>query len=333
MSSKNNFIQKVIVDLNTGFSETQLQMIRHSLLIALDEYDVIEAKQQYSIIPIDAYNDELFKRFIVKKSISGISKGSIEQYVAQAKRCLSQLNKRAVDVTAEDLELYLITYKAKRNVSNTTIYNMINWLSVFFGFLEDEELIRKNPCRKLPRVKVDTIPEPIFSKREEEKLYLHCEHLRDRAMLEFFIATGCRVSEVCNLKIGDIDFSTNAIRIVGKGNKLRTVYTNEKALMHLDRYLSQRDFMSEYVFTTIKKPYNPLTPSGIEAIMERIGKSAKVQSVHPHRFRATFCTRMIDRGVALHVVQRLMGHSSVDTTMTYYRGTGNLKQEYEKYSA
>lgn len=333
MSSKSNFIQKVIVDLSCEFSTQQLQMIRHSMMKALDDYDLFETKQQYELITIDAYNEELLMRFKVKKTISGIAEGSIEQYMSQAKRCLTALNKRAVDVTAEDLELYLITYKTKRKVTNTTIYNMVNWLSVFFGFLEEEELIRKNPVKKLPRIKADTIAEPIFSKREEEKLYLSCDNLRDRAMLEFFIATGCRVSEVCNLKLEDIDVSTKAIRIVGKGNKLRTVYANEKALTHLERYLSERDYESEYVFTGLRKPYAKMSPSGVESQMKAIGQRAKVKSVHPHRFRATFCTRMIDKGIPLHVVQKLMGHSSVDTTMTYYRGTGNLKQEYEKYAA
>ena len=330
MNTKGNLIEEVLVDLSCSFDSVQLQMIKHSMLKALDGFEVFEIQQKYELITIDAYNEELLKRFVVKKSIAGIAKGSIDQYVNQAKRCLEQLGKRAVDITVEDLELYLITYKSKRNVSNTTIYNMVNWLSVFFGFLEDEELIRKKPVKKLPRVKADTIPEPIFSKKEEEKLYLSCKSLRDRALLEFMIATGCRVSEVCNVKINDIDLNTNAVRIVGKGNKLRTVYTNEKALTHLDRYISSKDFQSEYVFNGLKKPHNKLTPSGVESRLTDIGKTAKVTNVHPHRFRATFCTRMIDRGVPLHVVQRLMGHSSVDTTMTYYRGTGNLKAEYDK---
>ena len=147
------------------------------------------------------------------------------------------------------------------------------------------------------------------------------------------LATGCRISEICNLKLSDIDFTTYAIRIIGKGNKLRTVYTSEKALLHLQRYLNERKELSEYVFTTNRKPHKQLTPAGIQAMLKNIEKKASVENIHPHRFRATFCTRMIDRGVSLHVVQKLMGHSSIDTTMRYYRGTGNLKNEYDKYVA
>lgn len=332
MSTKSNLIEKVLVDLSMEFNTVQLKMISDSLLKALDGYTLEPASEEYSLATIDNYNDELLKKFFVKKTLSGISEGSIKQYIRQTRILLDSLNKRAVDVTAEDVELFLMSYKIRHNSSNTYVANMKNWLSAFFDYLENEDLIRRNPVKKLPRVVTDTIPEPIFTKTEEEKLFMACNNTRDRAILEFCLATGCRVSEVCNVKISDLDISTNAIRIIGKGHKLRTVFTTERALVYVNKYLGERNHESEYIFTGLKKPHGKLHASGVEALMKNIGKRAGVAGVHPHRFRATFCTRMIDRGVPLHVVQKLMGHSSIETTMRYYRGSGNIKAEYEKYS-
>jgi site-specific recombinase XerD len=331
--NKLKLIENVLVDLSTTFSTSELQIIRGSLIKNLVDYDVTETQQKYALATIDEFNEALLKKFLIKKSLSGIAQGSIEQYMRETKRCLLAIDKRATDITPEDIEFYLMSYKAQRQITNTSMQNMVCYINNFFLFLEDEELIKKSPLKKLPKIKSDTIPEPIFSKKDEEKLFLSCSTLRDRAIIEFLLSTGCRVSEVCNLKLADIDFNTYAIRIIGKGHKLRTVYTNEKALLHLHRYLEERKEPSEYVFTTNRKPNRKLTPAGIEAMMKTVGEKAKVEKVHPHRFRATFCTRMIDRGVSLHVVQKLMGHTSIETTMRYYRGTGNLKNEYDKYVA
>lgn len=333
MSSKSKLIEEVLLDLSNMLTATELNVARQSLLKVFSKYEISEAAEEYALMAIDEYNDQLLKRYLVKRSLSGIAKGSLEQYIRETKKCLTTIDKRAIDISAEDIEYYLITYRAQKQISNTSLQNMVNYINNFFLFLEDEELIQKSPCKKLPKIKPDTIPEPAFTKKEEERLLLNCSNLRDRAILEFFIATGCRVSEVCSVKIKDIDLSSHAIRIIGKGNKLRTVYADDKALLHLDRYLTSRQIDSEYLFTSLKSPYGPLTPSGIQTIMNNIAATAGILNVHPHRFRATFCTRMIDRGVPLHVVQRLMGHARIDTTMTYYRGTGNLKAEYEKYSA
>lgn len=333
MNGKTKVIENVLIDLSSSFRTSDLQIIRGALIKNLANYEVSEIQEQFALVTNDEFNDILLKKYLIKKRLSGISEGSIEQYMRESRKCLVSIDKRAVDITPEDIEFYLISYKAQRQITNTSMQNMVRYINNFFLFLEDEELIKKSPLKKLPRIKGDTIPEPIFSKQDEEKMFLACQSLRDRAILEFFLSTGCRVSELCNLKLTDIDFLTNAVRILGKGHKIRIVYTNEKALLHLQRYLAERKTQSEHVFTWKYNSCKKLTPSGIKAMMDSISERAHVNNVHPHRFRATFCTRMIDRGVSLHVVQKLMGHSSIDTTMRYYRGTGNLKNEYDKYVA
>jgi len=334
MSIKGIFVEDVMLQLSFSFDQEQLQMIRKALISNLGRYDLKEIMaEDYALATVDEFNDRLLKRFLVKKSLSGISNSSIKQYAFYTRRFLIEIDKKATEITTEEIEYYLISYKARNGISNTSLTNMICGINNFFQFLVDEEIIARNPIAKLPKIKKDTIPEPIFSKKQEESLYLACDNLRDRAILEFFFATGCRVQEVCNVKISDIDLKTNAISIIGKGNKLRTVYTNEKALLHVERYLEEREEVSEYLFVTRIKPVRNLSPDAIQTMMKKVGEKAQVEGVHPHRFRATFCTRLIDRGISLHVVQKLMGHNSIETTMRYYRGTGNLKSEYDKFSA
>ena len=333
MDKKAKLISEIITDLSLNFNTVQLTIIRETLIRALNNYDLDEHGEETALMTVDSFNDDLLKKYLVNKTISGISEKSIKQYVRETRKCLAVIDKRAVDITPEDLQYYFVTYKARYNIANTSMYNMVNYINNFFRFLVDEDYITKNPMRRVPKIKRDTIPEGIFSKKEEERLYLACKNLRDRALLEFFISTGCRVSEVCNIKITDIDFSTKKIRVIGKGNKLRIVYIDDKALLHLERYLKDRCDTSEFLFVSNRKPYGQLSREGIETMMKRVGKVANVANVHPHRFRATFCTRMIDRGTSLHIVQKLMGHSSIQTTMKYYRGTGNIKSEFEKYTA
>ena len=172
MNYKTNLMEEVLVELSVSFKESEIQQIRRSLLRAFEHYDVIQADENFSLIQVDDFNNQLIKRYMVKKSLSGITKSSIYHYVMETKKCLAVIDKRATDVTSEDIELYLISYKAKNRISNTSLYNMSICINNFFIFLEDEEIIMKNPMKKLPRIKKDTIPEPIFSKRDEERLYL-----------------------------------------------------------------------------------------------------------------------------------------------------------------
>ena len=120
----------------------------------------------------------------------------------------------------------------------------------------------------------------------------------------------------------------------GKGNKERIVYLNAKASLYLSQYLNSRTDNNQALFVSLKEPHNRLTVSGVEGILRRIGASSGIKNVHPHRFRRTSATNALNRGMELQYVQKMLGHSSSDTTLLYCRvQDNNVKMSHNKYLA
>lgn len=192
--------------------------------------------------------------------------------------------------------------------------------------MEQEELIEKNPMKRVEPVKKPNEVKKAFSTQEMEAIRSSCENTRERALIELLYSTGVRVSELCSINIGDIDSAKKEFIITGKGNKQRVVYISDAAYYHLHRYLVER--CSEQQCTTYaikdeplfmgKKSKSRITQSGVQFILHDIGKRANVEDVHPHRFRRTFATDLLNRGMKIEEVMILMGHAKLDTTMVYY---------------
>lgn len=329
MNYNKDIINELSQELALRFNSKDIQIVSMCLNKVLNDYDIIAKKQNYDLATVDDYNNALIKKYIAKKSISGISKNSMRQYVRETNKLLTTLNKRAYDITSDDIENYLIAYKYSRNVSNTTLNNTKRYINNFFLYLYSEEIINRNPVEKVTKIKNDTIRDVPITKIEEEKLCGACVNLRDRALIEFLFATGCRVGEVANAKIRDVDFRNNTVTVIGKGNKQRIVCISDKALYHLNNYLSSRNDNNPSLFIGVRGT-NSMSVCGIENSIKTIAERAKVANIYPHRFRATLATRLIDKGMGIHQVQNLLGHTSIDTTMIYYRGTYGISNEYDK---
>lgn len=139
------------------------------------------------------------------------------------------------------------------------------------------------------------------------------------------------MSEVSKLDISDIDFERMECVVLGKGNKERKVYLTEVAAMHLQEYLASRKDASEALFVGKGKR---LKKSGIEAIIKKLGKTAGVGNAHPHRYRRTLATNLLDRGMNIQDVAAILGHADLKTTQVYcYISQANVKAAYCKFAA
>ena len=151
-------------------------------------------------------------------------------------------------------------------------------------------------------------------------------------MIEFLNSSGVRVSELCSLDIDDIDFSSNEGIVFGKGSKERIIYFDSRTKVHLEKYLQSRNDDIPALFISSKPPYRRLTPSGVEFIVKRLGETAGIEKCHPHRFRRTLATRLIDRGVPIEQVQKILGHNKLDTTLIYAQvNQTNVKLNHSKF--
>ncbi len=139
---------------------------------------------------------------------------------------------------------------------------------------------------------------------------------RDRTLFEFFLYTGCRVSEAVNLEWRKIDFQKGEVEVTGKGMKKRIVFLNQSKGWVLD-YLKKRGSDSPYLFLN---QYGKMLPRGYATLaIRKLGKRAELnKNIHPHILRHTFGTYLIWAGVDPRTVQEMMGHDDLETTLKYY---------------
>ena len=165
-----------------------------------------------------------------------------------------------------------------------------------------------------------------------ERIRNKCTNIRNLAIIDLLSSSGMRISELVNLNIEDINFENKTCIVFGKGKKMREVYFDGKAKLHLQEYLSSRNDENKALFISRYKPYKRISYRGIEMMLKRIGKEIGVHKVHPHKFRRTLATRAIDKGMPIEQVQHLLGHTKIDTTLLYAMvNQNNVKISHRKY--
>ena len=142
------------------------------------------------------------------------------------------------------------------------------------------------------------------------------------------------MGELVNLNISDVDFELRECVVFGKGNKERRVYFDAKAKLHLQNYLESRTDDNPALFVTLDDPHDRLKISGVEIRLRKLGRKLNLNKIHPHKFRRTMATRAIDKGMPIEQVQKILGHSQIDTTMQYaIVNQNNVKTSHQKYIA
>ena len=322
-------ICNIINALQKDLDFEQLSKIKDLLYINFKDIGMYET---FELATNDLADVELMKYFAANKKMPGKSDKTIKQYLRAIKNLREELQKNFKDITTGDIKYYLAMRKMQRNWSNVTTNNEIMYLNSFFEFLTVEEYITSNPLNKIEKIKIEyVIPDP-FTVDEVEKLKnIAMENNRDIAMIEFLLATGVRVSELCSIKWSDFNTNDNKIKVIGKGNKQRKVRFSETAKFYLNKYFESRcrkehrtsdEMYMRPLFVKMRRDpkthdWEALTTDGIRSILNRIAEEAHVENVHPHKFRRTFATNMINRGMPIEDIKDLLGHNSCDTTLKY----------------
>ena len=279
----------------------------------------------------DGYDsDDLVEAFFDAKEIEGCSTKSLKYYSGVIKRFRRKINVPLKKITVYHLRGYLKNY-LKTGVTDTTAENVRSVLSSFFKWLYNEHLIDTNPCANLGTIKCQKVVKQPYSEVEFEKIKESCKTDRDKAIVMFLMSTGCRIEEMCSLNKDSIDFKEGECVVHGKGNKERMVYLDSVALLYLKRYLDSRTDDIPALF--IGKRKERFLPDGVRRMLRGVQKRCGVGRVHPHKFRRTFTTNLINRGMPIQDVAVLLGHSKLDTTMQYaYIDRRTLKNTYRKFA-
>ena len=319
-------IYNIINDMVEYLDVSQMKRLHEVLIKRLTE----SQKEEVKIID----NCEYMNMFLAAKKIEGCSKRTLQFYRVTIEKMLSMVEIPLQKMTTEVLRKYLADYQNLNNCSKVTIDNIRRNLSSFFSWLEEEDYILKSPMRRIHKIKTGTIVKEIISDESMEKLRDHCKEARDLAMIDLLFSTGIRVGELVNLDISDINFEARECVVYGKGDKERKVYFDARTKVHLQSYLKQRTDQNAALFVTLSKQYKRLKISGVEIRLRQMGRILNIERIHPHKFRRTVATRAIDRGMPIEQVQKLLGHSQIDTTMQYAMvNQDNVKNSHKKYIA
>lgn len=199
--------------------------------------------------------------------------------------------------------------------------------------MQREEIMLRDPTAKIPTPKKEQRLPKALTIEELEIVRESCETLRQRALIEVFYSTGCRLSELSQLNRDSINVQTLSAKVVGKGNKERVVYFSFKAMHHLRKYLKSREDECEALFVTERRPIRRMTNRGIQFEVDKIEQKANIQKkLTPHTMRHTFATLSMDAGIELTDLQHLMGHSNPSTTLIYANVSEERKQSaFKKY--
>ena len=279
-------------------------------------------------------NDEFLKMFLDAKRIEGCSDRTIKYYRVTIEHLLKNVVSPIRKITTEMMRAYLVDYQKINNCGKTTVDNIRRNISSFFSWLEEEDYILKSPMRRIHKIKTQKTVKNIISDEEIEKLRDNCKNIRDTAMIDLLYSTGIRVGELVKLNIEDIDFSERECVVFGKGDKERRVYFDAKSKIHLKNYIESRKDNNPALFVTLNAPYDRLKISGVEIRIRELGRMLNLEKVHPHKFRRTMVTRAIDKGMTIEQVQKILGHSQIDTTMQYaIVNQNNVKASHRKYIA
>lgn len=228
-----------------------------------------------------------------------------------------------------------------KNLSNNTINNYIRNIKVFFNYLSDEKIIRDNPVERIKFLKkIEKIKESL-TQIEIKKILSRFDvttfhDYRNWLITRLLLTTGARIGETLSLEDDNIDFRHNTILFKDTKNKKEKIgYFTSKISHDLKRWIGYRtrylDMNLSLLFPTNRG--SKLTVQGYERALRKAANRAKVDSVHPHRLRATFAIEFLKNGGSIHVLAKILDHASVETTRVYLNLTEKeLREQFMKYN-
>lgn len=316
---------KILNEMAEYLSISQMKKLQEVLLKNLQEPEEVIS---------ESTNFDYLDMFIAAKKIEGCSDRTVTYYKSTVEHLLKSIDTPIRKITTDEIRSYLARYQENGGCSKTTVDNIRRNISSFFSWLEEEDYILKSPMKRIHKIKTVQPVKETISDELIEKLRDACLCKRDLAMVDLLYSTGIRVGELVRLNIDDISFEERECVVFGKGDKERRVYFDAKAKLHLQDYLKERKDNNPALFVTLDAPYKRLKISGVEIRIRNLGRSINVEKIHPHKFRRTMATRAIDKGMPIEQVQKILGHSQIDTTLQYAMvNQSNVKNAHRKYIA
>lgn len=289
-----------------------------------------ELKQTVTdLVPYNV-NENIIKTYLASRMIEGLTKTTIKNYYYVLNKFANHIQKDLLKVDTMDIRMYIAKIKKTvdkngniKILKDTSIDSIMSALRIFYRWYKKEEYITKNPMDKIKNPKIDKHIRKPLTPEEMELLRCACKTKKNLALVEVFYSTGARLSEIYKLNKSDINWNTGEVIVFGKSRIDRKVKISSRAKVHLQNYLKSRDDDVDALFVTDRKINNGkvgrLGRRSYERIISKLGVQAGIKDpVFCHRLRHTLATDLLHRSNgALPIVQKILGHKSMDTTLLY----------------
>jgi integrase/recombinase XerC len=250
----------------------------------------------------------------------------------------------AIDLTSADDKIvrsWIISLIQDERLSARTVNRKLSTLKSFYKYLLRNGTVRVNPLDKVlpPKSKKGL---PVFVEKDkmdilfDEDIFMNdFEGVRDKLMLSIFYQTGIRLSELISLKLADVDFYSNTLKVTGKRKKQRVIPISRSLALSLKNYIDMREQVIDsrsVVFLFITKSANKMYEKLVYRIVNKyLNLVTTVKKKSPHVIRHTFATHMLNNGADLNSVKEILGHSNLSATQVYTHNTfEKLKSIYKQ---
>jgi len=238
--------------------------------------------------------------------LKGYSEQTNKAYRFHVEQYFNFLNKTGLNLCRESVKSYLLTLNTSTNSARLT------HASIRFFFVN----VLKNPftCDDVPIKKREKLLPKLLSRHQIKQMLSSTNNLKHKLIIKILYSTGLRLQELVDLKRKDIDFEKNLLFVrKGKGNKQRYTIISDSLKLDLLKYYSDYNFKTGYLFEGRKGKY---PKKSVQIILKNLEMKLGF-TIHPHMLRHSFATHLLEQGVDLRVIQKMLGHSDVSSTEIY----------------
>lgn len=338
VKAKTDLTNNILEDASHYLKGSQLMELNKTLNKNFQGYEIyveqdIDLHKNYR-----EENNLIVETYIKNKELEGLSPRTLYYYRDTIEALLEYVDKHLSDVTAQDIREYLSYRQSIGNCSAVHLDSLRRNLNTFFNTINNEGYIQFNPMAKIKKIKsAKKVKKPftdweiermrdVLNNKPQETPHQTYFKIRNQALFELLLSSGIRLRECGQLNKSDIDLENRTFIVLGKGNKERVCYFSVKCQYFLNKMLNfkytgtlRKYADEEALFVSMraqKDGSHRASNNAIERLIRELGQSCGVKA-HPHKFRRTFATNLLNKDVPIEQIKELLGHANLDTTMIY----------------
>ncbi len=284
--------------------------------------------------------NELIEEFL--RELAGVrrlSENTVNSYKIDLQQfaafCSEKNIKDISNIPERTIRNYLMSLN-ERELSSASVNRKLSSLRTFFNFLLKQEFVETNPLKNISNPKQKKMLPTTISIDSFKKIIKIVDESEDEykeetiLIFELLYGQALRVSELCNIKIKDIDFANKSLKVFGKGSKSRNIPLGSVVIKAINNYLNKRGNVSRYASLIVTKTGKSIYPRMVQRIVKRyLAMVTDIEKKSPHVLRHSAATHLLDDGADLLSVKEILGHENLSTTQIYtHISVEHLKKVY-----